>query len=121
MHDTVSHHGVKIACIQFDPQMAQKELNVERTLELIEEAAASGARVIVLPELCNTGYMFQSRSEAFGLAEVVPDGETCQAWLIAAQRLGLILIAGIAELAGNVLYNSAVVLGPDGYLSLIHI
>lgn len=116
MHDSASHLGVKIACIQFDPQMGQKALNVERTLALIEEAAAAGARVIVLPELCNTGYMFQSRAEAFDLAEVIPEGVTCQAWLTAAQRLGLILVAGIAERAGNVLFNSAVVLGPEGYI-----
>ena len=36
MHDSASHLGVKIACIQFDPRMAQKALNVERTLALIE-------------------------------------------------------------------------------------
>ena len=50
MHDSASHQDVKIACVQFDPQMGQKALNVERTLALIEEAAAAGARVIVLPE-----------------------------------------------------------------------
>ena len=40
MNDSASHQDVKIACIQFDPQMAQKALNVERTLALIERPAA---------------------------------------------------------------------------------
>ena len=116
MQESVSEAGVKLACIQFDPQIAQKALNLERSVALIEEAAAKGARIIVLPELCSTGYVFQSRPEAFDLAEAIPEGATCRAWMQVAQRLGVTLIAGIAERADNVLYNSAVVLGPEGYV-----
>ncbi|HZS33707.1 MAG TPA: nitrilase family protein [Methylomirabilota bacterium] len=113
-HSTGSEALVKIACIQMEPSVGDKERNLQRSLELIDEAADAGARLIVLPELCTSGYVFASRDEAFALAESVPDGPTCRAWLQAAHARGLHVVAGIAERDGSVLYNSAVVLGPAG-------
>ncbi len=56
-----------------EPRIGQKVENLERSLLLIAAAvgrcATGGA-----PELCNTGYMFASRNEAFDAAEAVPDG-----------------------------------------------
>ena len=72
---------VKIACIQMEPIVGEKARNVRRTLDLVESAAAQGARLIVLPELCNSGYVFESRDEAFALAEEIPSGPTCGAWM----------------------------------------
>ncbi len=113
-HSTGSEALVTIACIQMEPIVGDKERNLRRSLELIDEAAGAGARLIVLPELCTSGYVFASRDEAFALAESVPDGPTCRAWLQAAHARGLHVVAGIAERDGSVLYNSAVVLGPAG-------
>ena len=107
---------VKIACVQMDPVIGKKDHNVERSIELVDRAAAQGARLIVLPELCNTGYVFESRAEAFALAEAVPHGPTCQAWMETARRHGLHLVAGINERDGQALYNSAVVIGPAGHV-----
>jgi N-carbamoylputrescine amidase len=107
---------VKIACIQMEPIVGQKERNVRRTLELVEGAATQGARLIVLPELCNSGYVFESREEAFALAEEVPHGPTCAAWTEIAHAHGLHLVAGITERDGSVLYNAAVVIGPSGHV-----
>jgi len=107
---------VKIACIQMEPVVGEKERNVRRTLDRVEEAAAEGSRLIVLPELCNSGYVFSSRDEAVALAEDVPAGPTCRVWLEAARTQGLYLVAGIAERDADVLYNTAVVVGPSGFL-----
>src|SRR5512145_890739 len=57
--------AVTIACIQMEPIVAEKAKNVAKSLEMIEQAADHGARLIVLPELCNSGYVFNTRSEAF--------------------------------------------------------
>jgi predicted amidohydrolase len=108
--------AVKIACIQMEPVVGKKEPNVTRSLELIETAAAQGARLIVLPELCNTGYVFESREEAFALAEEAPQGPTCTAWMEVARRRGLHLVAGFSERDGHALYNAAAVIGPAGYV-----
>src|SRR3989442_535929 len=107
---------VKIACVQMEPVVGEKERNVRRTLERVEQAAARGARLVVLPELCNSGYVFESRDEAFALAEEIPNGPTCQAWKDVARKHGLHLVAGIGERDGQALYNTAVVIGPSGHV-----
>ncbi len=107
---------VRVACIQIEPVVGEKDRNVALSLEKIEEAAAGGARLIVLPELANSGYVFATREEAFELAEEIPSGPTCAAWAEAAARLGVWIVAGIAEKAGDVLYNSAVLIGPEGHV-----
>lgn len=107
---------VKVACLQTHPKVGEKATNVAASLLWIERAAAMGARLIVLPELANSGYVFATRQEAFELAEIIPEGPTCQTWIDTAARLNITLVAGIAERQGDALYNSAVVIGPAGYI-----
>ena len=112
----MSEAPVKIACIQMEPVVGKKDENVKRSVELVQQAAAHGARLVVLPELCNSGYVFESREEAFALAEEIPHGATSTAWSDVARRHGLHLVAGISEREGQALYNAAVVVGPSGYV-----
>jgi predicted amidohydrolase len=112
--DSTPESPVRIACLQMEPHVGDKEGNVGKSLAMLEEAKSRGANLAVLPELCNSGYVFETRAEAFDLAEPVPDGSTSQRWLQAARDLDLIIVAGIAERDGQALYNSSVVLGPDG-------
>jgi predicted amidohydrolase len=107
---------VTVACIQMEPTVGEKERNIRRSVEMIEEAAGKGANLIVLPELCNSGYVFQSREEAFALSEEVPSGETCAVWAAAAERAGIHIVAGINEREGDLLYNASVVIGPEGHV-----
>jgi len=92
---THSESEVRIACLQMEPVVGCLEANRTRSLEMIEQAAAQGANIVVLPELCNSGYVFESRSEAFDLAEEVPDGPTTKEWQKAASRFGMIIVAGV--------------------------
>jgi predicted amidohydrolase len=110
--------AVTVAAIQMEPRFGETAANVGRSIALMEEAAAAGADLVVLPELCNTGYVFQSRAEARRLAEPVPDGPTVTAWAAAAARLNLHIVAGITERDGDALYNAAVILGPQGLVGL---
>ncbi len=105
-----------VACLQLRPAFGDVSKNVTRSLEAIDRAASQRARLVVLPELYNTGYVFASRDEAFALAESIPDGPTTQAWAERAARHRLYIVAGICERSGDKLYNSAVVIGPDGYI-----
>jgi N-carbamoylputrescine amidase len=108
----------RVACIQFEPHVGAKAANVARSLELIGEAAERGANLVVLPELCNSGYVFKSRAEAFELAEPIPDGPTSQQWMRIAHERNLYVVAGIAERKGESLFNSAAVIGPNGFLGV---
>ena len=107
---------VTIACVQMEPVVGEKERNIRRSLVMIEEAAAKGADLVVLPELCSSGYVFESREEAFALSEEIPAGETCAAWGALAERAGIHIVAGINEREGDLLYNSSVVIGPTGHV-----
>jgi predicted amidohydrolase len=113
---TAVESPLRVACVQMEPRIGQREDNMARSLQHIAEAARAGARLVVLPELCNTGYVFESRAEAFALAETLPDGPSCQAWQAAARDHGVTIVAGITERDGARLYNSAVVIGPDSYI-----
>jgi len=107
---------LRVACLQMQPQVGNKQGNVARSLELLAQAAQAGAQLAVLPELCNSGYVFETREEAFELSEDVPAGPTCRAWLDAARKHGVHIVAGITEREGDKLYNSAAVLGPQGHI-----
>jgi predicted amidohydrolase len=107
---------IRIACIQMEPKVGRKKANVAKSLELLATAANNGAKLAVLPELANSGYVFETREEAFALAEEIPGGSTTQAWCAVAAEHDLYIVAGIAERDGDTLYNSAVVIGPAGYI-----
>jgi N-carbamoylputrescine amidase len=108
--------AIRVACLQMEPKIGRKSDNLARSVELIAQAAKSGANLVVLPELCNTGYVFETRQEAFDVAEPVPGGPSCDAWMAAARKHGLFIVAGITERDSDKLYNSAVVIGPQGYV-----
>lgn len=107
---------VTVACLQTQPLFGETSHNVAESIKMIEQAAAQGANLMVLPELCNTGYVFASRAEAFSLAETIPSGPSSEAWIACAARLNIYLVAGITERDGENLYNSAVIIGPEGFI-----
>jgi predicted amidohydrolase len=104
----------KIAVGQIEPCVGQLDRNLNLTLDTIRRAAAAGAELVVLPELAQSGYVFQHRAEAFSLAETAGAGPATRAWIGAAAELGLYVVAGFAERDGNRLYNSAFLAAPDG-------
>lgn len=106
----------KIACIQCEPCVGDPEHNRQTSLERIAAAAAEGADLVILPELASSGYVFDSMAEAQALAEPIPDGPICQAWMEAAHHHNLHVVAGINEQSTDGLFNSAVAIGPDGCL-----
>ena len=116
MTTEIPESKLRIACLQMEPIVGRKEHNVESSLELIERAAAGGANLVVLPELCNSGYVFETREEANALAEEVPGGPTTKAWMQIAAKHKLVIVAGIAEREGDSLYNAAAIVGPNGLL-----
>lgn len=85
-----------------------------RASAAIEEAAAAGAQLVVLPELCTSGYAFADVAEARAAAEPL-DGPAVAGWRRQAAAHGLVVVAGLCELrADDTLRNSAVVVDPSG-------
>ena len=108
--------AVMIAAAQMNPLIGNLEANLKNTLRLIDEAADHGANLIVFPELCNTGYAFESPQELAAAAEPVPGGRTTEAWLEKAKQKNIYIAAGIAEKEGPHIYNSAAIIGPEGFI-----
>jgi predicted amidohydrolase len=106
----------KVATVQFEPMMFEKERNIARLLDLCEQAAAEGAELIVTPEMGTTGYCWFDRAEVAPYVETVP-GPTTQRFAGLAQRHGCHLVIGMPEVdEDDIYYNTAVLIGPDGII-----
>ncbi len=92
------------------------ELNLTRAEHYVEEAAAAGCRVLVLPECLDLGWTHPS---AHHLAQPIP-GPHSDRLARAARRAGVYLVAGLVERAGDRIYNSAVLLSDRGDLLAVH-
>ena len=82
-------------------------------------AAADGARLIVAPEMALRGYDLPDRAAALRVAEPA-DGPTAAAVGAWARRQRAWVVVGLPEQDGERLYNSALVLGPDGALVAVY-
>lgn len=109
---------VTIPCIQMEPRIPEPRENLAHSLEMIAQAASLGAGLVVLPELCNSGYVFETQEEALALAEDPRTGRAAQGWAKAAKQHDLYVIAGLNEWAGERIYDAAVVIGPDRVLGV---
>ena len=109
---------LKVAIVQNDPQvgMENKRRNVENSIGYIAQAGKLNADLVVFPELANTGYAFATRQEAFAHGESIEHGESVRLWKEAAKEHQLFICAGLAEKEGSVLYNSSVLIGPQGLI-----
>jgi len=104
---------MKLGIYQNHPEFGRKERNLRQALK---DLAAADADLMVLPELFNTGYQFLSREEATSLAEEIPYGDTCRALMDLARSRGITLVFGMAEIDQDRVYNSAAIIGPEGFI-----
>ncbi len=105
---------MRIGIVQSSPIFGEVEGNLAGCFDLMSQEAAD---LWVLPELFATGYQFLSPDESRELAELVPSGKTTQALIAYAARNDCFIVAGLPELDGETAYNSAVLVGPDGFLA----
>jgi predicted amidohydrolase len=110
--------AVTVACCQIAPRVGELTANRARCREAVEQAAAGGAGLVVLPELASSGYVFRDLAEAVTLAEPM-DGPTVAEWAGLADRLGITVVGGFCELGDDgLLYNTAVIVGSAGPLAV---
>ena len=106
---------MKVGFVQMEPKLLNLNANLSKAEKLIKEAANQGAKLIVLPELFDTGYNFEAKEEVEEIAQQIPDGETTQFLVEQAREYEAFIVAGTAEKdERGRLYNSAVIVGPIG-------
>jgi predicted amidohydrolase len=104
---------MRVGFYQYEPQFGEVAKNLDAVAAALEQAEAD---LIVLPELFASGYQFVSQDEVMQLAESVPDGPTTRRLVELAKRRRMVIVAGLPERAGLACYNSAVVVGPSGFI-----
>ena len=104
---------MKVGYFQTHPEFGEVQRNID---QVAVRLASVDCELLVLPEFAFTGYQFVDQEEVRELSERVPDGPTTQACLELARRHRMHLIVGLPEQAGENCYNSAIVVGPSGFL-----
>jgi N-carbamoylputrescine amidase len=94
------------------------QANLDHIEARVREAAAGGARLVLLQELHNTAYFCQTEDTArFDLAEPIP-GPSTQRLAALARETGAVVVASLFERrAAGLYHNTAVVLDADGSLA----
>jgi predicted amidohydrolase len=106
-----------LAMIQMRVDGGAKEENLARAEASIAQAANGGADVVLLPEALNLGW---THSSARTDADEIPDGRACGRMRAAARRNGVHVCLGLIERAGNLRFNSAVLIDSTGEVLLHH-
>lgn len=97
---------MRIGFYQFAPTFGDKETNLRRIEAKIVNLDFD---LLVLPELCTTGYAFKSQDEIKPLAEPIQGPTTDRVKNLAGDR---VIVLGLPESKNSQLYNSAVAVGP---------
>jgi predicted amidohydrolase len=107
----------KIAAVEFNPELFEFDRNLERACAVIEEAAAAGARLIVMPEAALSGYIYRDLAQFLPYMDTVP-GRGTEAIAPICAAHGCFVAIGIAEVdrATGLTYNSGALIGPAGYI-----
>lgn len=111
---------MNIAVVNFESAWGDIQRNLKRILGYIESAAKRGADLIVFPETALTGYEEDTKHTGDKqmhrcLAETVP-GPSSNAVERLTKEYGVYAVYGFAERIGGEVYNSAVVIGPEGII-----
>lgn len=95
----------------------EQQLNLDRTVDKIRDAAKSGAQIICTQELFLSQYFCREEdARLFDLAETIPGPSTARLCPL-AKELGVVIVASLFEKRAIGLYhNTAVVIDADGTL-----
>src|SRR5438445_580972 len=104
---------LRVAACQIDPQLGEVERNLERIERAVTDAAQAGASLAVLPEAAVTGYAFSSLDEALPVARLACAVAEDRLAALATDRQ-ITVICGTLEAEGDEVYNTALLLAPDG-------
>ena len=112
--------SLRIGTAQFEARDGDKDYNFSRIAALGRQAAEDKADLVCFHECSIPGYTFLenlSRSDTEALAEPVPDGPSVDRLIELSRDLGVALGAGLVEQADGQLYNTYVVVSPEGFVA----
>lgn len=108
---------IKVAFVQTRPVFGKVRDNVDRAVKRISRLSVDGG-LVVLPELFSTGYQFTGRSEAEKYSEDAKKGYAAKSLARVAKDKAIYIVAGICESEGGKVFNSSILVGPNGVKSV---
>jgi predicted amidohydrolase len=121
---------IRVGLIQMDGRLNDKQYNLARAENLIRQAAARGAKIVCTPEASVQGYarvelppgtsadapqIVAERAKILAAAETIP-GPATNRFSALAKELGIWMVFGIDENRGGKLFNTAVLMNPQGQI-----
>jgi predicted amidohydrolase len=106
-----------LAMIQMAVTPGDKTANLARARAWVHQAAEAGAQLAVLPEALTLGWTHPSAKTR---ADEIPGGESGQFFCNLAREVRMFLCPGFVERAADKVYNSALLISPDGEILLHH-
>ena len=105
---------MKVGFVQFAPALGDVQATIRKIDRLV--TLAKTAELVVLPELCNSGYNFKSHEQARETSEEIKDSIFVRYLESLCREHGFYIVSGFNERDNDSLYNSAILVGPDGYV-----
>lgn len=107
----------KVASIEFNPILNERDKNVTALAKLAEEAFKKGAKLVVAPEMSTTGYYYADRKSIQPFVDTIP-GKTTNVFEKLTKKYDAYIVFGMPEVdkKTDIYYNSAAMVGPDGYV-----
>lgn len=105
----------RVAVAQFEPIRENIERNISTLQQMLKGTQAD---LVVLPEMANTGYLYDSPAALRPWAEARDgNGPFLSAVRTVAKKTGGVIVAGYTEIDGDNLYNSAAAVSPKDVLA----
>ena len=112
--------SIRVAGIVLKWLRTDKAANYRRVEPMIRKAAANGAKIVVTTESFLDGYAIVDKNIPLdvyrALGERLPEGSYFRRLTALADELDIHLVAGMLETEGELTFNTAVIIGPDGAL-----
>lgn len=103
----------RVASVSMNSPLGELDWVFEQIESRSHEAVEQGAQLALFPELLIHGHC---NPRTWELAESVPDGPSTQRLVEVAKQTGLVISAGISEMQSDIVFNTQVLVGPDGYI-----
>lgn len=122
---------IRVGLIQMDARLYDKAFNLAQAENLIRQAAARGAKIVCTPEASVQGYarvdlppgtsfdapqIVAERGKILAAAETIP-GPVTERFASLARELKIWIVFGIDENRGGKLFNTAVLMDPQGKIT----
>lgn len=104
---------IRVAAVSMNSELGKTEQTLAAIAGWCERAAADGAEFVLFPELVVHGHCTPNTWE---LAEPVPHGPSVQRLVEFAKHYRLVLSVGLSEKESDIVYNTQVLVGPQGYI-----